>query len=389
MNQQKSVSNFARLFSKLLIVIVFLLAITSFSVVRWTENQFLNTNNWVATVGPLPKDPVISSAMGLYITNEVFSSVDVQQKISEALPPKASFLAAPLSDQLKELVKKISTKAVSSDAFQTIWITANRRALDSQLQVARGTKKPLLTEKTQKLSVNIEGIKKQVAAKLGASSEAIPSLSDNKKPLTMVANLQAAPRIFQRTVKQIDFVHSILPFLIVSSFLGALALSKSRAKTAFSLATAGLAIYLIKIISLKITKDQLLNNVSNQAYVPAISKVYDVFTASLLNIIYSMIAVFIIVILISFFAGQSKLAIKIRSLVRIKTIKDLNIYKQITAAREVVKVNLWKITIALGLIILVFLALSSNPTLILGIKALLSALAVVAILYIYANPKSV
>jgi len=390
MNQKKSFANISRRFGKALLILIFFLSITSFSVVRWTENQFLNTNNWVNTVGPLPKDPVVSSAMGLYITNQVFSSVDVQQKITEALPPKASFLAAPLSDQLKELLKKISTKAVSSDAFQTIWITANRRALDSQLEVARGHKKPVLSEKTQKLSINIEAIKKQIASKLGATSLAIPSLdSSNTKPLAFVADLQAAPKIFQRTIKQIDFIHAILPYLIVSSFLGALALSYNRAKTAFRLATACLAIYLVKIISLKITKDQLLNNVSNQAYVPALSKVYDVLTMSLLHIIYAMIVIFVAIMIISLFLGSSNIAVKTRNLIRLDKITKFSGFDKFIEARTIINTNLWKISVVFGLLILLVLALSANPTLLLGIKALLAALSLLSVLYIYANPKSV
>jgi len=390
MNYKNSLAGISRRIGKILLIIILLLSVTSFSVVRWTESQFLNTNNWVNTVGPLPKDPVISSAIGLYVSSQVFNSVDVQKKIADALPPKASFLAAPLSDQLKDLVKKISTKVVSSDAFQTVWITANRRALDSQIQVARGHKKPALSEKTQKISINIEAVKKQIASKLGASSEIIPIANDSsKKPLAFVADLQVAPKIFQRTIKQIDFTHSILPYLMVSSFLGALALSYNRAKTAFRLATACLAIYLVKIISLKITIDQLLNNVSNQAYVPALSKVIDVFTVSLLNIIYSMIAVFATIMLISLLFGPSKMAVKIRKFIKLDAITKSPAYNKFIGARTTVKTNLWKISIGIGLLILLGLAMSSNPTLILGLKSLLGGLAILSVLYIYANPKSV
>lgn len=390
MKQSQTALNVIRRISKTLLVIVFLLAITSFSVVRWTEHQFLNTNNWISTVGPLPKDPVVSSAIGLYVTNQLFTSVDVQKKIADSLPPQASFLAAPLSDQLKELVKKVSTKVVSSDAFQTVWITANRKALDSQLQVARGQKKSVLSGKTEKLSVNIEGIRKQIAAKLGASSEALPALdSSNKKPLAFVADLQAAPKTFQRTVKQIDFTNSVLPYLIVSSFLGILALSINRSKTAFRLAAVGLAIYLIKIISLKVTKDQLLGNVSNQAYVPALDIVFDSLTASLLNIIYAMISLFIVIILISFLSGQNKLAVRFRHLTRVDRIKELSIYSSFLSARPFVKRNIWKITIGLGFIALIGLAISAAPTVTLAIKAALAVIALSTALYIYANPKSV
>lgn len=389
MNKNSAVTIIRRA-SKALLVVILLLSITSFSVVRWTEDQFLNTNNWVNTVGPLPKDPVIASAMGLYITNQVFASVDVQQKIAESLPPKASFIAGPIAEQLKDMVKKVSTKAVSSDAFQAIWTTANRRVLDSQLKVARGEKQPLLGEKTQKLNINIAGIKQQITSKLGGSSVALPALTqDDKQPLAIVADLQVAPKLFQRTVKQIDFIHSLLPYVIVSSFLGVLAVSINRARTAFRLAIVFIAIYLVKIISLKITKDQLLGNVTTQAYVPALSRVFDALTMSLVNIIYFMIAIFIGILAISYIGGTTDTAKKIRQLLKLNKLTEIDLYSKLIGTRPLIKQNIWKLVLGFSLLALILLALSSAPTIIGAIKALLMVITISTILYIFANPRRV
>src|SRR3569832_220572 len=72
----------------------------AYVVVHWGERQILTTNNWVALVGPLPGQPVVSTALGRYVSNQVFAAAPIEQKITEALPEKAAFLAGPLTSQL-------------------------------------------------------------------------------------------------------------------------------------------------------------------------------------------------------------------------------------------------------------------------------------------------
>ena len=374
--------------TKILLIILAVVSMTSFSIVRWTEHQFLNTNNWVAAVGPLPKDPVVSSAIGLYVTNQLFDNVDVKQKIEQALPPKAAFLASPLSDQLRILVQKVSTKVVSSDAFQAVWISANKQALNSQLQVARGEKKPPIQQANEKISLNIDAIKKQISLKLGNVAETLPSLApSNANTLSIQADLQATPRIVQRTVKQIDFIHAVLPFFAAATFLGALALSNNRLKTTFRVSIVMLAIYLMKIIGAKAAKDQLVGQISNPAYIPAVSHVYDVLTASLFNILYVGLATFAAIAILSFFAGPSEVAEKLRRALKIDKIKSSALYAKSQTFKPIVRKYLLQMSVGLAFLGLLYLAFGASLSLAVIAKTALAVCSLATLLYIYAAPQ--
>jgi hypothetical protein len=66
----------------------------------WAANTTLNTDRWVATVAPLPRDPQVSAAVSQYATNEVFRVLDVEQRLRTVLPDQAAFLAAPVTGQV-------------------------------------------------------------------------------------------------------------------------------------------------------------------------------------------------------------------------------------------------------------------------------------------------
>ena len=88
-------------FFMVLFIAVTCLALGAYSIVRWSEHQVLTTDNWVAFVSPLPKQPVVYTALGSYVSAQVFQAASVQQEIANALPPRAAFLASPLTDQLR------------------------------------------------------------------------------------------------------------------------------------------------------------------------------------------------------------------------------------------------------------------------------------------------
>src|SRR5437868_5545296 len=83
------------------------LSVAAFSMVHWTEQRVLNTDNWVAMVGNLPKDPTVSTALGTYLAGQLIEAVNVKQRLTEALPPQAGFIVDPLVEQLRTIANGV------------------------------------------------------------------------------------------------------------------------------------------------------------------------------------------------------------------------------------------------------------------------------------------
>src|SRR4051794_27787627 len=121
-----------------------LIALTAFALVTsvvgvWAATTVLNTDRWVATVAPLPKDPLIAAAVADYTTDQLFTALDVEQRLRAVLPPQAAFVAGPVAGQLRNTVRKTVGDVLQSDRFAAIWADLNRRAHQRALAILDGT----------------------------------------------------------------------------------------------------------------------------------------------------------------------------------------------------------------------------------------------------------
>ncbi|WP_073762706.1 hypothetical protein [Streptomyces sp. CB02923] len=111
------------------VVIALVAVFTVTSVVGvWGARTALDTDRWVATVEELPADPAVNAAVSTYLTNEIFSRLDVERRLSDALPPRASFIAGPVTGAVQGHVRTSISKLLKTERFQDLWRSANRFA---------------------------------------------------------------------------------------------------------------------------------------------------------------------------------------------------------------------------------------------------------------------
>ena len=89
------VPRWRRIVGTILLVVGCVLVPLSLSAV-WVRNTLLDTDNYVSTVGPLASDPHVQQAVAKRVTDALVNDATVEKRIAAALPPRASFLAAPL-----------------------------------------------------------------------------------------------------------------------------------------------------------------------------------------------------------------------------------------------------------------------------------------------------
>src|SRR5277367_1969463 len=80
-----------------LVAVSCLLVLLSTTVV-WAHRTLLDTGTFVGTVGPVFQDPVVASGVAARATDELFTELNLQARLRDALPPKASFAAVPITN---------------------------------------------------------------------------------------------------------------------------------------------------------------------------------------------------------------------------------------------------------------------------------------------------
>jgi hypothetical protein len=248
------------------------ISLVGFMLVHWTERQILTTDNWVKIVAPLPKNDAVATSLSTYSVDKLFSGIDVEQKISDALPDKASFLADRLQVRTQNLTKNI----IQSDRFQNIWITANKVAHQKLMDSARGTSKPAPKINTN-FNLDLSPLRQAIKDRLGVSFQPIfasqPSTSDNKESLK--ASLSTKLSTFKKFVRSVDFLNGVLGLLGLTCLVGAIVLTTARRKLLLIISSAILVISLLQLIGVKAVRPAILNHIQNQSYRPAAGVVYD------------------------------------------------------------------------------------------------------------------
>ncbi|MEU3852299.1 hypothetical protein [Streptomyces sp. NPDC029554] len=125
--------------SVLLILLAALLSLLSVVAV-WANSVVQDTERYVDTVGPLASDPDVQKAVTNRVTTAVLGQIDVDALVKEltdaaaqeGVPPRVAQLLGdldgPIESGLKQLVRNTVERVVTSSAFETVWVDANRRA---------------------------------------------------------------------------------------------------------------------------------------------------------------------------------------------------------------------------------------------------------------------
>jgi hypothetical protein len=123
----------------------------------WAIRTVTNTDQYVATLAPLARNPVIVDHLAQKATDELFSTHIVQDKVTAALPAKAKPIITPIVAQVHSYVYGLALKVFSSPKFGRLWDGLNRRTHDAVIDVLTGKQSPLVKklEKGGGIAVNV------------------------------------------------------------------------------------------------------------------------------------------------------------------------------------------------------------------------------------------
>jgi hypothetical protein len=232
----------------------------------WARRTMLDTDRYVATVGPLAEDPAIQEYLSRTITQQVFQALDVQGRLQTVLGEKAQqlvFLAGPITSSVEGFVQDQVNKVVASDRFAELWTEANRAVHEQAMKVLEGDGDVVQTQ-NGKVVLNLlpivndvlKGVSGVVSELIGRTVT-IPEITSQTIPDEAIAKLESAlgvdlPTNFgeitvydsnelaaiQQAVNLFDKAVILLAILFVVGFALALVVSTRKRRTLVQLTTA-------------------------------------------------------------------------------------------------------------------------------------------------------
>lgn len=199
---------------------------------RWARDRVLDTDTWVAEVGPLVGEPEVSRALASRLSAEVLATIDVERRSSQVLPDPTGRLPERLGELAEGLVEEAALVVVSSDAASAAWVEANRVAHRTLVRVVHGEAPGpgASLDGDGALVVDLGELAAEVldragAGALGGLTGAVVGDGDTTVTLLDAGQL----RTVRRVVAALDALSVALAVLVAAAWTGAVAVARRRA----------------------------------------------------------------------------------------------------------------------------------------------------------------
>lgn len=262
--------------------VVGLVSLVSFTTSHWVEEQILTPETWAQTMGELPQNDQVASAISSYAIDELFTAAELETTVQNALPEKAAFLAKPITQQLQNFLTTQTKNAIQSTQFQTIWMTANRVVVE---QLVNGARNQGSSDSSEPAQIRIPlGSIQSVVTNILKNQGIISEDTGSSEGIPLVVNLKTSIGAIQQQIRVVDFLNATLWLVAIVAFLGAIVLAKNRRRVLIILALSVVVIALLQLTGIRALRPALLGFFADSSVMGAAGVVYDTLLAGFRDI---------------------------------------------------------------------------------------------------------
>jgi hypothetical protein len=287
----------------------------------WAIRTVTNTDQYVATMAPLARNPVIVDHLATRATDALFSSHIVEKKLKDALPKKAAPILVPIRNEVKNYVYNLALKVFESPKFGQLWDALNRHTHEAIVAVLEGKHNELLStiEKNGQIVLNVSPKLQDIINKANARGITIFNpvktaigKTDQGVSITIVSTQQVSKwsGAFNLLVKLGWWVPIIAILLGILSIVVAV-----RRRRALLRVAVGVALFtLLLLAALALGRNIFLQKVKEQAYHQDVAAaVWDTLLRNLKTDFRWMLLGSVLVALVAWVFGPARWAVAIRS----------------------------------------------------------------------------
>jgi hypothetical protein len=293
----------------LLIVATLLTVVGIFS--AWINRQALNTDNWVNTSEKLLQNEDIQGQLAIYLSDQLFANVNVEEELDKALPPKLAPLAAPAAGALEQLAPQAAEKALQRPKVQELWAKANRAAHETLLKVIGGGGAAVSTGGGE-VTLNLGTLLGQLGEKLGVGGKIAEKVPPDAGQITVMKSSQLST--VQSVAKLIRRLPIVLGLLMILLYGSAIYLAGPRRREA--LRSVGICLFIAGAVTLVLrgfVGNEVVNALAKSESVkPAAEAVWSIGTSLLVTVATSVLAFGILLFVAAWLVGPTRIAVRFR-----------------------------------------------------------------------------
>lgn len=295
-----------RIAAWVLVVLACILSVLSVITV-FARNQLLNTDTYVNTVAPLASNPAIQTQIAKQVSENLISRTNVETRVKDALPPKAGFLATPVTSGLESAVNDLALKAVQSKQFYEVWVAANRASHKQLVAVLTGSNTGSVSSKNGRVTIDLSQVEVNVKKKLDAKGITVFDKVPAVKGLDFVLVQSQDLVKVQKATKLLNDLAIVLPIVTLLFLAASVVLARNR-RRGLVRAAGGLALSMAAVlVVMAVARHQYLSGLSPDQSVAANQAVIDTVTATLRLGLRIILGVSAFIVVVALAAGNRRL----------------------------------------------------------------------------------
>ncbi len=298
----------------------------------WVNNTALDTDKFVARVGPIIDQPAVQTAVSQKLGQELVSVLNLQAKLEPVLPENIKFLAGPIASGANSFVEQQVTKIVASDQFKQSWDTALKLTQAQVAAALEGKNKNLVVENGQvyiNLIVVVNNVLQQLSTQLPTvlgKAITIPTLSSDPASIqqatdivqkylgvTLPPNFAQIPIMpesdlvaAQNVVKVVDFSTTLMYVLAALFLILAIWISAVRRRTVFLIGAFLALLTGVVFFALRAISKSALGSISDDTLRPAVQEVTTVVFQSLKSGATWLLVIGVIIAIVAYLVGPGR-----------------------------------------------------------------------------------
>ncbi|HUD11770.1 MAG TPA: hypothetical protein VMS08_05135 [Candidatus Saccharimonadia bacterium] len=288
-----------------LLILVGCIGLVSADAGLWANRTLVRQDGYVRTVGPLVRQPAVQVALVSEVQTAVTSHVDIRAVVRSVLPPRAAFLAVPLTGQVTNGIHQALTHIVSSEGFSNLWVQVNTRAharLVHAIQTYQGNGQINVTDAYRYL-----GAKLQQTPLAAVAKTALPSKLGN----IVIINASWLP-VAHRSLVALAWSVPVGLGVAILSLAGAIWLSDRKRRTLALFAVWSAFSMCLLIVAVRVARDATLSQFHVSLNRDAGMAIWQAMLAPLFEQTAVWVAVAIIVGAVAWYTGLSVSAVRWR-----------------------------------------------------------------------------
>lgn len=244
-----------------LVVVATCIAVLS-TLTTWVRTQALDTDEWVANSDEVIADPEIRDALSVYLTDQLFTVVDVGAALEGLLPDQLSGLAGPLAGAFRGPAGDAVDQLLASQRFAELWRSANRVTHEKVVAILRDETSSATSAADGTVTLELGLIIRSLGESLGIPAAALDRIPPDAGEITLFQSDQLASA--QTAVQVLDFLSWFLFLVVVALYALAVYLSLERERMLFKVGVAlvvgGLSVLMLRAIGVRRTVDAVVED---------------------------------------------------------------------------------------------------------------------------------